>query len=167
MQHIKKDIKETTVPSWINSVPHNYGDVAASVLKADEWRNLTTIYFPITLISQWDEAFSGPIEQAAQFCRILDHTMLVVSVVSLTCMCMMTQTRSDAYLSCLTQYLQDLQVLHPHASFVPNYHMALHLPHFFCLFGPVRSWWCFPFEHLIGQIQRLLSNHKVSKCTFL
>ena len=167
MQHIKKDIKETTVPSWINSVPHNYGDVAASVLKADEWQNLTTIYFPITLISQWDEAFSGPIEQAAQFCRILDHTILVVSVVSLTCMCMMTQTRSDAYLSRLTQYLQDLQVLHPHASFVPNYHMALHLPHFFCLFGPVRSWWCFPFEHLIGQIQRLLSNHKVSKRTFL
>ena len=167
MQRSKKVIKETTVPSWINSVPHNYGDAAAGVLKANEWWNLMTIYFPIALISQWDEAFSGPIEQAAQFRRVLDHTMLVISVVSLACMRMMTQTHSDAYLSCLTQYLQDLQVLHPHASFVPNYHMVLHLPHFFCLFGPVRSWWCFPFECLIGQIQQLLSNHKVGKRTFL
>ena len=163
MRCIKTVIKETTVASWINSVPHNYGNSAAGVLKADEWRNLATIYFPIALISLWGEGVSGPIENAVQFRCILDHTMLAVSVISLACMRMMTKAHSDAYLSCLTQYLQDLLVIHPHANFVPYYHMAFHLPHFFHLFGPVRSWWCFPFERLIGQIQRILSNHKVGK----
>ena len=163
MRCIKTVIKETTVASWINSVPHNYGDSAAGVLKADEWRNLATIYFPIALISLWGEGVSGPIKNAVQFRRVLDHTMLAVSVISLACMRTMTKARSDAYLSCLTQYLQDLPVIHPHANFVPYYHMAFHLPHFFHLFGPVRSWWCFPFERLIGQIQRILSNHKVGK----
>jgi len=43
----------------------------------------------------------------------------------------------------------------------------MHLPLFFSLFGPVRSWWCFPFERLIGQIQRLLSNHKLGKVPIL
>ena len=163
MQCIKMVIKETTVASWINSVPHNYSDSAAGVLKADEWWNLATIYFPIALISLWGEGVSGPIKNAVQFHRILNHTMLAVSVISLACMHTMTKARSDAYLSCLTQYLQDLPVIHPHANFVPYYHMAFHLPHFFHLFGPVCSWWCFPFEHLIGQIQRILSNHKVGK----
>ena len=163
MRCIKTVIKETTVASWINSVPHNYGDSAAGVLKANEWQNLATIYFPIALISLWGEGVSGRIENAVQFRHVLDHTMLAVSMISLACMCTMTKARSDVYLSCLTQYLQDLPVIHPHANFVPYYHMAFHLPHFFHLFGPVCSWWCFPFEHLIGQIQRILSNHKVGK----
>ena len=131
-----------------------------------EWWNLATIYFPITLISLWDETFSSHIKHVAQFCHILDHTMLTVSVISLTCMHMMTKTHSDVYLSCLTQYLQDLQALHLHVTFVPTYHMALYLPHFFHLFGPVHFWWCFLFEHLVRQIQWLLRNHKVGKYTF-
>ena len=163
MQRIRSVIKETTVPSWVNSVPCNYGDASAGVLKADEWRNLGTIYFPIALISLWSESLSGSVPNAAGFRRVLDHTMLAVSVISLACMRTVTQARSDAYLSCMTKYLQDLQEIHPHASFVPYYHMVLHLPHFFRLFGPARSWWCFPYERLIGQIQRLLSNHKIGE----
>jgi hypothetical protein len=37
--------------------------------------------------------------------------------------------------------------------------MALHVWDYLQLFGPVRSWWCFPYERLIGQLQRLPSNH--------
>ena len=35
MQHIHNVIKDTVTPSWINSVPYNYGEAAAGVLKAD------------------------------------------------------------------------------------------------------------------------------------
>lgn len=63
----------------------------------------------------------------------------------------------------MTQYLDNLIKIHPHANYKPKHHMSMHLPHFFSLFGPVRSWWCFPFERLIGQIQRLLSNHKLGQ----
>ena len=72
-----------------------------------------------------------------------------------------TQTRSDAYLKYMAQYLKQLAVLHPDIDYRPNHHMSMHLPHFLQLFGPVWSWWCFPFEWLIGQLQQLLSNHKL------
>ena len=31
------------------------------------------------------------------------------------------------------------------------------------LYRPAKSWWCFPYEWLIGQIQCLLSNHKIGQ----
>ena len=51
MQCIHNIIKDTVTPSWINSVPYNYGEAADGVLKADEWCNMATIFFPLVLIS--------------------------------------------------------------------------------------------------------------------
>ena len=161
MARIKQVIAETEVPSWLNSVPHNFGDAGAGMVKADEWHNLSTIFLPIALISIWGDGTQHPSPDiAAQFHCILDHTMLLVSAVSLACMRTMTSRRSAAYLQYMTQYIQDFLLLHIDFNLRPNMHMAMHIPHFLHLFGPVRSWWCFPFERLIGQIQRLLSNHQ-------
>ena len=52
MQCIRSVIKQTMVPSWVNSIPYNYGDASAGVLKANKWHNLGTIYFPIALGDQ-------------------------------------------------------------------------------------------------------------------
>jgi hypothetical protein len=162
MARIKQVIAETQVPSWLNSVPHNFGDAGSGVVKADEWRNLSTIFLPIALISLWGEGTEHPSpEIATKFRQILDHTMLLVSAVSLACMRTMTVRRSAAYLQYMTQYIHDFLTIHVDINLRPNMHMAMHIPHFLHLFGPVRSWWCFPFERLIGQIQRLLSNHKL------
>jgi hypothetical protein len=38
--------------------------------------------------------------------------------------------------------------------------MAFHLYDFLLLFGAVRSWWMFPFERLIGHLQRIPKNHQ-------
>jgi hypothetical protein len=162
MERIKEVIVNTTTPSWVNSVPKNYGDASAGVMKADEWRLLSTIYLPLALISMWGvgTTHTSP-TNSIRFHRILNHTMLLVSAISLACKHTMSQAHSSAYLTCLVQYLKELVDIHPDANHLPNHHMAMHLPHFFHLFGPVRSWWCFPFERLIGQIQRLLSNHKL------
>jgi hypothetical protein len=161
MSRIRQVIRETEVPSWLNSVSHNYGDAKAGAVKADEWRNLSTIFLPIALISLWGEGTSHPSPAiAARVRRILNHTMLLVSAVSLACMRTMTSGRSAAYLEYMTRYIHNFLDIHVDIKPRSNMHMAMHIPHFLCLFGPVRSWWCFPFERLIGQIQRLLSNHK-------
>ena len=88
--------------------------------------------------------------------------MLLVSAVSLACMRIMTVCRSSAYLQYPTQYIHDFVLIHADIKLRPNMHMAMHIPHFLRLFGPVQSWWCFPFERLISQIQRLLCNRKFS-----
>ena len=67
----------------------------------------------------------------------------------------------------------------PHRGFCQHHHFGMftdyncHLlneppcgnPHynFLCLFGSVHSWWCFPFQCLIGPLQWLTSNHKFGK----
>lgn len=137
MQHIKDVIQDTTVPSWINSVPYNYGEAKAGTMKADEWRNLSTIFLPLALISMWGIGSQhSSNEDAIQLCQILDHTMLLVSAISLACMRTMTKACSNAYIECMTEYLKQLPMLHPGARFKPNHHMSMHLPFFFQLFSP-------------------------------
>lgn len=152
------------MPTWINSVPYNHGKAAAGVLKADEWRNMATIFLPLALISMWGEGSTHQTAlESARLREILDHTMLLVSAIALVCMRTMTQARSNSYLDYMTQYISLLPKLHPNANLKPNHHMSMHVPLFLRLYGPARSWWCFPYERLIGQIQRLLSNHKIGQ----
>ena len=147
------------MPSWLSSVPHNFGDAAAGTLKADEWRTMTTVYLPVALISLWAKGSTQPtqVSQSAtvRLKRILDHTMDLVSAVSLACMRTTTETWMNAYQLHLASWVSNLKILHPGAEHQVNNHMAFHIYDFLHLFGPVRSWWCFPFERLIGKLQRL------------
>ncbi|TFK52916.1 hypothetical protein OE88DRAFT_1627523, partial [Heliocybe sulcata] len=134
IQHIHNVIRETATPSWIDSVPYNFGEAAAGTLKADEWRTMTTIYLPIALVTLWGAGTQHATPQLATRCReVLDHTM---------------------------DDIRNLRRLHRHAQFRTNHHMALHIYDFLLLFGPVHSWWCFPFERLVGWLQRQGHNHK-------
>ena len=137
MWQIQDVIKDTVIPSWINSIPYNYGEAAASILKADKWRNMTTIYFPLALISMWGK---GSIHQTAldaiKLHEILEHTMLLVSAILLVCMHTMTETQSKAYLDCMIQYISTLPKL---ANINPNHHMSMHVPLFMQLYGPKKS----------------------------
>ncbi|KAH7874281.1 uncharacterized protein C8R40DRAFT_1171817 [Lentinula edodes] len=42
----------------------------------------------------------------------------------------------------------------------PSHHLAFHIHEFMDLFSGVRHWWLFPFEKLIGKLQRIPTNHK-------
>ncbi|KIK52019.1 hypothetical protein GYMLUDRAFT_180723 [Collybiopsis luxurians FD-317 M1] len=43
----------------------------------------------------------------------------------------------------------------------PNIHAAGHVYDFLLLFGPVISWWCFPFEQLIRALQKINTNDHI------
>jgi hypothetical protein len=161
MEHVRRTIKDTVTPSWVRSVPYNFGDATAGHLKADEWRTLFTVYLPLALIGLWGEGTShASPDEATQLRRVLDHTMALVSAVILACKRTMTAERAHAYRAYIKTWVGELQQIHPEAVQRPNNHMAFHIYEFIQLFGPVRSWWCFPFERLIGQLQQLPMNHK-------
>ncbi|KAG2742833.1 hypothetical protein P692DRAFT_201870580 [Suillus brevipes Sb2] len=50
---IRDVIRDASVPTWLGSVPSDFGDASAGTLKADEWRSLITVYLPIALVSLW------------------------------------------------------------------------------------------------------------------
>ncbi|KAJ3765118.1 hypothetical protein FB446DRAFT_833337 [Lentinula raphanica] len=76
----------------------------------------------------------------------------------------MTASRAQAYREYIASWTQDLRRLFPHVREGiprPNVHAAGHIYDFLLLFGPVLSWWCFPFERLIGVLQKINTNdHK-------
>ncbi|KAE9388056.1 hypothetical protein BT96DRAFT_743303, partial [Gymnopus androsaceus JB14] len=60
---------------------------------------------------------------------------------------------AEAYQKYYNQWVGNLHTLFPHTckgTARPNIHAGQHIYDFLLLFGPVISWWCFPFEHLIG-----------------
>ncbi|KAJ6537918.1 hypothetical protein B0H19DRAFT_962152 [Mycena capillaripes] len=60
----------------------------------------------------------------------------------------MTVECATAYRTFLKTWVEGLTVHHPHTlhhAKRPNVHVAFHIYDFLLLFGPVISWWCFPF----------------------
>jgi hypothetical protein len=164
LEHIKKVISETEVPSWVYTVPKGFGEAKTGTLKADEWRSLTTIFLPLALVSIWGEGTVHETDHIAKgFRKALDHTMHLVSAIILACYRDTTKLRTQKYGIHVKTYLDELQDIYPHATRVCNQHMSLHLPLFLGLFGPVYSWWSFVFERLIGRLQRLPSNNKFGR----
>lgn len=161
MLRIQQIIEEADTPSWLRSVPYNFGEARAGTLKADEWRTMTTVFIPLALVSLWGDGSAHPSKEVADRLRcVLDHTMHLVCAVQIACYRIMTRSRMEAYQKCITSWLADLKLVLPDVSLRPNAHMACHIYDYLKLFGPVRSWWCFPFERLIGQLQRLPTNNK-------
>jgi hypothetical protein len=159
MDRIRDAIKTTDTPSWLDSVPFNFGDKAAGTLKAAEWRVLITVYIPIALIILWGEGSIHDTPATARFARqTLDHTMAFVSAVILIFYRSSSTSRSEAFLRYILEYIRDLTIIHKNVQHRPSGHMSIHLYEFLVSFGPVRSWWTFPFEHLIGRLQQLPHN---------
>ena len=153
LERVRDVIRDTSVPTWLGSVPKNFGDTSAGTIKADKWRQLITIYLPIMLISLWGTGSkTNP--------RLLHHTMDLVSAVYLACARSMTLDRASAYRSPIVSYVGSLKRLHPTIDLHPNHHATFHIYNYLLLFGSVQSWWTFPFECLIGVLQCLPSNHK-------
>ena len=63
----------------------------------------------------------------------------------------------------MTLYMEGLRAKFKNVKPRPNQHVAFHIYDFLLLFGPVVSWWSFPFERIIGELQRMPSNHKIGE----
>lgn len=164
LAHIRMVIKATYTPSWVGSVPSNIGDASAGKLKADEWRQLFTIYLPLALVSKWGEGSDHPSSAVARRSReLLDHTMELVSAVSIACARTTSHQKAQRYEGHIREYLRTMRDVHPNINISTNMHMASHIQEFMRLFGPTFSWWCFPFERLIGFLQRMPNNGKIGQ----
>jgi len=162
MDEIRSDIVKMLRPSWLTSVPSEFGSAGYGKLKADQWRVLGITFLPVSLVRLWSVVEAG--DPRSERCRqILDVTMSLLSAVAIACSRVTSAKHAELYLNNMHSYLSGLKVLFPEYSLHPNHHMALHLPDYLLLYGPVHSWWTFPFERLIGILQRISTNYKTGK----
>ena len=154
MKQLRDVIKNADKPSWVRSVPENFGAAAVGTPKADEWRTLFTVYLPLALIIAVSR------HEGAKNMAALEHTMALVCALLVSCKRTVTITRANAYRAYIRDYVRGLTELYPNIRHQSIHHMAFHVYDFLLLFGPVYSWWCFPFERLIGKLQRMNQNHR-------
>jgi hypothetical protein len=169
LKFIQRVIATTATPSWIHSVPKNYGESNAGTIKADEWRILATVYLPIALIILWGDWVpqAGESAEGSEEFRLramLDHTMALFQAVVLACRFTVTLDRVRAYRQFIKEWVDGINKHHPHTTDHArrtNIHAAFHIYDFLLLFGPIISWWCFPFERLIGVLQKITTNDQI------
>ncbi|CAK5277777.1 unnamed protein product, partial [Mycena citricolor] len=153
MKALWADIAAMHTPSWVSSVPRNYGSAQHGKLKADQWRALAMVYIPVTLIRLWSDS-------TLQRQGLLDMTMHLIAAVDLASSRKMIQGNDAKVQNHLLKYRTALHACFPEYTAHPNHHLALHIPHFLRLFGPVHGWWAYPFERMNGKMLRIKTNYK-------
>lgn len=142
------------IPTWIKRAIPVVGKASFGKLKADEWRNLFTIQLPLTLIPIWSGQDHIKTSLLKNFCHL-------VSLVNLALKRVMNMARIQHYRHHIREYLKSSMKLFPHCNLAPNHHMAIHLADCLERFGPVRAWWSFPFERLMGGILKAGHNSHI------
>ena len=114
MSHLSPVIDRTGAPSWPGSVPHNFEEIPLGTIKAAEWRVLCTVHLPTALVSFYgDGASHDTPEDASARRQILDHTMSLVSAVTLVCSWPMSSRRAQDYLKYLKRHCTRSDVIQP------------------------------------------------------
>lgn len=138
IQFIQRVIPDTSTPSWINSVPANYGEANAGTIKADEWRTLSTLHIPIALVILWGDIDGAAPKDGSRFLRILDHSMALFQAIIIVCRYATNPTLATKFRSYIKEWVNGLHDLHPHTKKHQrrtNVHMSFQLYDFLLLFG--------------------------------
>lgn len=159
LQRINSLLARIHIPTWIKRAIPVIGKASFGKLKADEWRNLFTIQLPLTLIPLWSGRDLSKTALLKNFCHL-------VSLVNLCLKRTMNAHQILRYSHHVEEYLRSSVKLFQHCGLAPNHHMAIHLADFLDRFGPVRSWWSFPFERFMGKILKGSYNNHIGS-TFL
>ena len=123
---------------------------------------LATVYLQVSLVRLWHKN-----DRRSKDCKkILSVTLALISAVAIACCRTTSPADAESYMHYMKTYLDGLRDLIPGYKFLPNHHMALHIPEYLLWYGPVHGWWTFPFERLIGLLQRLPNNFKLGQSLF-
>jgi hypothetical protein len=165
LERVQAVIRDLILPSWYQGVPPDFGFSLAGTIKAAEWRALLSVHVPLGLVLEWGEGLCHLSEEVTGMARkLLDHTMFLVGAGRIVAKKITSVHCAEHYRELLTSYMRGLAELYPDFKAKPNHHLAFHIYKFLVLYGPAWSWWCFPFERLIGHLERLPHNHQHREC---
>ncbi|KAL5512295.1 hypothetical protein ACEPAG_8361 [Sanghuangporus baumii] len=162
-QYLQHVVKNTTIPTWVRSVPINCDFPFAGKMEADEWRTLTTIFLPLAFTLYY---FGDELQDDAyrvRFKNIMDRTMQLSQAVTVLFRETTSESEIYAYERHLDSYIRDVCLVHPGAELEPNMHLSTHITDFLQGFGSVRSWSMIPFKNLIYSLKNLARNNQLGK----
>ncbi|KAG1895988.1 uncharacterized protein F5891DRAFT_959320 [Suillus fuscotomentosus] len=140
---IQAELRGIQRPSWHRGPPKNLGDAEHGKLKAEQWRSAIEFDLPVTLLAHSTMLLSMAIRWGTSHVTSTHH--------------------AQQYVKYMKAYLECIQDAVPGHSFRPNHHACLHLHEFLLRYGPMHGWWMFPFERVIGGLQKTNMNYKIGE----
>ncbi|KZV61967.1 hypothetical protein PENSPDRAFT_557907, partial [Peniophora sp. CONT] len=135
------------LPTWVDRGPKQFGKAGVGHIKADQWRTIATILLPLVLIPQWSAGGARYDESRA---AVLKNFLDLIAAVNLISSKSVSARRIERMAQHLKKYCEGLRLLFPNYRIPPSLHQSFHLPELLYLFGPVTSFWGFPFERFNG-----------------
>ena len=153
LTQIRSDMSTTILPTFLSRAPLEVGSASAGSLTAEQWRTFCMVHLVVTLVRIWRILPTTDKRHRA----LINFVHLVVAA-RLGTTKQVTPYKIGCYEEAIHKYLTGLRTLFPDVALVPNHHLALHLPENLHAFGPVHSYWTFPFERCIRILRNVNSN---------
>lgn len=159
LQRVQGCVRDVITPTWVVRPPADVGTARAGTIKAYESKTLFDIHVPFAALSLWKEESPLAGNEAGRMGPALETSMHLTCAALWMTKKTLTPDRRDRFRHHLIQHLEGLKQ-HFRGYIVPNHHMMLHIFDFMEEFSGVRHWWAFPFERMIGMLERTPTNHK-------
>ena len=153
---LRKVIKLTKLPAWLNRLSHLFGDASAGKVRSADWITLITIFLPFAIV----EMKKSP---RSDFVDAWYHLAM------LTELAMLYQTNEhivQKYLYHVVSYRSNITNNQPDISPTPNHHMACHLAKQLRGYGPANFLAAWHFEQINGILQKAPLNKKLNQMDF-
>ena len=160
---IQNDISATTRPRWHAAPPSNLGHVSHGKLKADEWRSCFEFDIPVSLLRIETQRIASGKQPDQNREKLVDSTFQLATAIRWATSNHTSKKHVESYTKNMKGYLKTLKDLRPNQRFRPNHVNALLIGNYLRLYGPVRGWWMFPFERVIGDLQHVSTNNKLGE----
>ena len=154
MKHMEDVIARTSMPSFVQPVPRDFGFLRTGAIQTEQWLNLSTIHLPIALIS-YSSFFSGTEDESSKMRleRVVQHTMELIQAFRVLFKRSIRSCDIRVYDRHIRNYIQELEADQLNGDFALIIHSASHVKDFAQLFGPIYSWWTPPFERLARKLE--------------
>ncbi|KLO04848.1 hypothetical protein SCHPADRAFT_789604, partial [Schizopora paradoxa] len=149
-------ISGTSRPRWYASLPKNLGEAGHGKLKADQWRSALEFDIPVALAQLWGDKSSPRHE-------LYKCTMYLAIAIRFGTSHRISEDHITSYTRNMHSYLKLMLEIDPSLRLHPNHHNSLHLGNILRRFGPMHGWWMYPFERVIGRLQKSNTNFKIGE----
>jgi hypothetical protein len=163
LKAIRKGIAATIRPRWHAAPPADLGQVSHGKLKADEWRSCFEFDIPVSLLRIETERIASGRQTDRYRAKLVHSTFLLATAIRWATSHRTSTKHIENYTKTMRDYLQTIKDLRPNQRFRPNHVNALLVGNYLRLYGPVRGWWMFPFERVIGDLQRSSTNYQLGE----
>ena len=163
---LQKDIDSIIRPEYHQAPPRDLGNPGHGKLKADQWKTCIEFDIPVSVAQLWSRETRPPGQDrnvTARRDKVFQSIMHLAVAVRWGTSYRTSERHSRLFEENMVAYLRLLLELYPDIQFRPNHHVALHIGPLLTQFGPVHSWWMFPFERVIGILQKVNTNSKMGK----